>query len=148
MESVGFLGGGGSLLALPPLPFHICSSTSSAPSWERTECLSNGVGGGVSAVPGGEAMGLAGSQDPGPPFLLLHAAWEQGLLTPWEPINRKQTPTWHMLLQLGPLITVPPALPLPRPTISESKTKDLKCMNNIKLRGTLLGGGRGNENPS
>lgn len=83
-------------------------------------------------------MGLAGSQDPGPPFLLLHAAWEQGLLTPWEPINRKQTPTWHLLLQLGPLITVPPTLPLPGPRISKSKTKDLKCMNNIKLRGILL----------
>lgn len=83
-------------------------------------------------------MGLAGSQDPGPPFLLLHAAWEQGLLTPWEPINRKQIPTWHMFLQLGPLITVPPILPLPGPRISESNTKDLKCMNNIKLRGILL----------
>lgn len=37
-----FIRGGGSFSSSPP--FHICSLTSSAPSWERTECLSRGGG--------------------------------------------------------------------------------------------------------
>lgn len=37
--------GEGSLPVLPSLPFHICSLTSSALSWERTGCLSKGAQG-------------------------------------------------------------------------------------------------------
>lgn len=42
MALAGLLLGGGSFSSSPP--FHICSLTSSAPSWERTECLSRGGG--------------------------------------------------------------------------------------------------------
>lgn len=57
-------------------------------------------------------MGLAGSQDPKPVSLLLHAGWEQGLLTRWEPINRKQIPTWHLLSAWPPHHTPPTAFRL------------------------------------
>jgi hypothetical protein len=43
-ESAGRLRRGRVLPIHPPLPFHICSLTSSALSWEKTECLSRGGG--------------------------------------------------------------------------------------------------------
>ena len=108
-----FWGEGGPFPSFCPFPSHLLLDLQCPVLGKDWMFVQGGLGEGVSAVPGGQAMGLAGSQDPSPPSLLLHAAREQGLLTPWEPINRKQTPTWCLLPQPGPHHHSPPtALPL------------------------------------
>lgn len=106
--------GGGGVPSHPSAPsLHICSLTSNALSWERTGCLFKGAWGRGLSSPRRSGYGAGWQPGPQSSLPLLHAAREQGLLTPWEPINRKQTPTWCLLPPPGPHHHSPPtALPL------------------------------------
>lgn len=112
-----FWGGSGGSPFLSSAPsLHICSLTSNALSWERTGCLSKGAwgrGGGSRQSQEARLWGWLAARTPGLPPSCSVLLGEQGLLTPWEPINRKQTPTWCLLPQPGPHHYSPPtALPL------------------------------------
>lgn len=108
-----------------------------------------GWGNGVSAVPGGPVLGLAGSQEHG---LLLSCSTllqRAGPVTPWEPINRKLTATLHLLACLGPpaLLLAPdlPASPsLPPESQDKGHQSQINQQNQVRRSG-LLGDGGGQD---
>lgn len=99
--------GEGSLPVLPALPFHICSLTSSALSWERTGCLSKGAQGeGSQQSQEAELWGWLAGWQPGHPASLPPAPCCSGA-GPAHPLgtNKQETDT---NLALAPSAWLPP----------------------------------------
>lgn len=147
MAFAGLLLGGGSFSSSPP--FHICSLTSSALSWERTECLSRGGGMGSRQSQETQLWGwLAARSMASSP--LLHRAAESRACHPLGTNKQETAPILHLLPGLGPPgFTLAPDLPA-SPCLQNLKTKDinLRSTNKIKLRdlgscGVCVWGGGG-----
>lgn len=76
-----FTGGGGGSFS-SSLPFHICSLTSRAPSWERTECLSRGGGTGSRQSQEAQLWGWLAARSMASFSPAPHCCKEQGLSPP------------------------------------------------------------------
>lgn len=134
---------GGSFSSFPP--FHICSLTSSAPSWERTECLSRGGGTGSRQSQETQLWGwLAARSMASSP--LLHRAAESRACHPLG-TDKQETDTNLALAPLPRSSRLPTG---PRPSClslsPESPDKGhqsyINQQNQVKRSG-FLGGGSG-----